>query len=127
MAAALQIWSRTFSDAFDTLPAAIRDAVQRKLDEMGTRLESIPHSRLRGRSEFKLRVGDYRVLYESTRVYEWARLSGLDMSDSVMIHYFGENRHGNDYFAGTDDGSQAMARASRGVARRPGPPHVAGG
>lgn len=64
MAAALQIWSRTFSEAFDTLPGAIRDAVQRKLDEMGTRLESFPHSRLRGRSEFKLRVGDYRVLYE---------------------------------------------------------------
>ena len=31
---------------------------------MGTRLDSFPHQRLQGRSEFKLRVGDYRVLYE---------------------------------------------------------------
>ena len=31
---------------------------------MGTRLESFPHKRLQGRSEFKLRVADYRVLYE---------------------------------------------------------------
>ena len=64
MAAALQIWSPTFSKAFDSLPASVRDAVQRKVDEMGTRLESFPHQRLQGRSEFKLRVGDYRVLYE---------------------------------------------------------------
>jgi len=62
--AALQIWSQTFAKAFDSLPASIRDAVQRKVDEMGTRLESFPHRRLQGRSEFKLRVGDYRVLYE---------------------------------------------------------------
>jgi len=30
VAAALQIWSATFSKAFDSLPAAVRDAVQRK-------------------------------------------------------------------------------------------------
>lgn len=64
MAAALQIWSPTFSKAFDSLPAAARDAVQRKVDEMGSRLENFPHQRLQGRREFKLRVGDYRVLYE---------------------------------------------------------------
>ena len=64
MAAALQIWSPTFSKAFDSLPAHIRDAVQRRVDEMGARLANFPHQRLQGRSEFKLRVGDYRVLYE---------------------------------------------------------------
>ena len=64
MAAALQIWSPTFSKAFDSLPAAVRDAVQRKVDEMGSRLVTFPHQRLQGRSESKLRVGDYRVLYE---------------------------------------------------------------
>jgi mRNA interferase RelE/StbE len=64
VAAALQIWSPTFSKAFDSLPAAVRDAVQRKVDEMGSRLENFPHQRLQGRPEFKLRVGDYRVLYE---------------------------------------------------------------
>ena len=64
MAAALQIWSPTFSKAFDSLPAAVRAAVQRKVDEMGSRLENFPHQRLQGRPEFKLRVGEYRVLYE---------------------------------------------------------------
>jgi mRNA interferase RelE/StbE len=62
--AALQIWSPTFSHSFDALPTATRSDVQRKVDEMGARLESFPHWRLQGRPEFKLRVGDYRVLYE---------------------------------------------------------------
>ncbi len=64
MAAALQIWSATFSRAFDALPSAARATVQNKVDEMGARLERFPHQRLQGRPEFKLRVGDYRVLYE---------------------------------------------------------------
>jgi mRNA interferase RelE/StbE len=64
VAAALQIWSATFSKAFDKLPSAVREIVQNKIDEMGARLENFPHQKLQGRSEFKLRVGDYRVLYE---------------------------------------------------------------
>lgn len=64
MAAALQIWSPTFTRSFDALPTSVREDVQRKVDEMGTRLAAFPHKRLAGRSEFKLRVGDYRVLYE---------------------------------------------------------------
>ena len=64
MAAALQIWSHTFSRSFDSLPDSVRETVQRKIDEMGTRLENFPHKRLQGRPECKLRVGDYRVLYE---------------------------------------------------------------
>lgn len=64
MAGALQIWSPTFSKAFDSLPVGIREAVQRKIDDIGTRLENFPHQRLQGRPEYKLRVGDDRVLYE---------------------------------------------------------------
>jgi mRNA interferase RelE/StbE len=64
VAGALQIWSATFSKAFDSLPQSARDAVQRRLDEMSARLEQFPHKRLHGRPEFKLRVGNYRVLYE---------------------------------------------------------------
>ncbi len=81
MAAALQIWSPTFTKAFDSLPASVRDAVQRKVDEMGTRLESFPHKRLQGRSEFKLRIADYRVLYE------------FDVSQGrIYLHYVGHRR-----------------------------------
>lgn len=64
MAAALQVWSPTFTRSFDALPAEVRDAVQGKVDEMGMRLGSFAHRRLTGRPEFKLRVGDFRVLYE---------------------------------------------------------------
>ena len=81
MAAALQIWSPTFSRAFDSLPASVRAAVQRKVDEMGTRLEVFPHQRLQGRPEFKLRVGDYRVLYEFD-----AKLG------RIYLHYVGNRR-----------------------------------
>ena len=81
MAAALQIWSPTFSKAFDALSASVRDAVQRKVDEMGARLDSFPHKRLQGRSEFKLRVGDYRVLYE------------FDVNlGRIYLHYVGHRR-----------------------------------
>jgi mRNA-degrading endonuclease RelE of RelBE toxin-antitoxin system len=31
---------------------------------MGFRLDAFPHKRLKNRVEFKLRVGEYRVLYE---------------------------------------------------------------
>ncbi len=56
MAAVLQIWSPTFSKAFDSLPKSVREAVQRRVDEIGTRLDNFLHHRLQGRSEFKLRV-----------------------------------------------------------------------
>lgn len=81
MAAALQVWSPTFSRAFDNLPGSVRAAVQRKVDEMGTRLEAFPHQRLQGRPEFKLRVGDYRVLYEFD-----ANLG------RIYLHYVGNRR-----------------------------------
>jgi len=79
--AALQIWSLTFSSAFDNLPPSVRTAVQKKVDDIGMRLETFPHQRWQGRPEFKLRVGDYRVLYEFD-----ARLGRL------YLHYVGNRR-----------------------------------
>jgi len=81
VAAAVQIWSPTFSRSFDNLPVSVRADVERKVDEMGTRLESFPHQRLRGRPECKLRVGDYRVLYEFD-----AKLG------RIYLHYVGHRR-----------------------------------
>jgi mRNA-degrading endonuclease RelE of RelBE toxin-antitoxin system len=31
---------------------------------MGRRLDSFPHYRMTGRNHFRLRVGDYRVIYD---------------------------------------------------------------
>jgi mRNA interferase RelE/StbE len=81
VSAALQIWSPTFSRAFDKLPPLIRTAVQRRIDEIGMRLETFPHQRLVGRPEFKMRVGDYRVLYE------------FDVKlGRIYLHYVGNRR-----------------------------------
>jgi mRNA interferase RelE/StbE len=81
VAAALQIWSPTFTKAFDSLPANVREAVQSKIDEMSFRLAGFPHKRLAGRPEFKLRVGAYRVLYE------------FDAAEGrIYLHYVGHRR-----------------------------------
>ncbi len=64
MPPALQVWSHTFCREFDRLPTNIREAIQEKVDGMGNRLGLFPHHRLTGRDEFRLRVGDYRVLYD---------------------------------------------------------------
>lgn len=64
VAAALQIWTHTFCREFDRLPPAIQQAVQAKIDTMGRRLDTFPHHRLTGRSEYRLRAGDHRVLYD---------------------------------------------------------------
>lgn len=81
MAAALQIWSATFCRTFDALPAAIQTDILRRIDDLGTRLAAFPHQRLSGRSEFKLRVGDYRVLYEFDAA-----------AGKLMLHYVGHRR-----------------------------------
>ncbi|HSY43742.1 MAG TPA: type II toxin-antitoxin system RelE/ParE family toxin [Candidatus Acidoferrum sp.] len=81
MAAALQIWSATFSKAFDKLPSDVREIAQSKIDELGARLENFSHQKLQGRSEYKLRVGDYRVLYE------------FDVkAGRLYLHYVGHRR-----------------------------------
>ncbi len=81
MAAALQIWSATFSRSFDGLPPSVREGVQFKIDEMGMRLDAFPHKRLTGRTECKLRVGDFCVLYE------------YDVSQGrIYLHYVGHRR-----------------------------------
>jgi mRNA-degrading endonuclease RelE of RelBE toxin-antitoxin system len=53
-----------FVKAFDALPLAVQQAIERKVDDLGSRLAAYPHHRLTGRPEYRLRVGDYRVLYE---------------------------------------------------------------
>ena len=61
--AATQIASRQYDDDFFRLPETIRTRVQAKLDDMGSRLRTFPHHRMVGSDKFRLRVGDYRVIY----------------------------------------------------------------
>jgi mRNA interferase RelE/StbE len=58
------VCSRRFDARFFALPADVRDAIERGLHELAARLDRFPHQRLKGVNAFKLRVGDYRVIYE---------------------------------------------------------------
>jgi mRNA interferase RelE/StbE len=61
---ATEIYSKEFESVFARLPSGIRARVIEKIRFMGVRLEVYPHERLQGRPEFRLRAGDYRIIYE---------------------------------------------------------------
>lgn len=42
----------------------MRELIEVKIHDLGARLSTFSHQRLKGRSEYRLRVGDYRVIYE---------------------------------------------------------------
>ena len=64
MSQATEIYSHEFDSIFSQLPPGVRGRVQEKIRVLGSRLNNFPHERLLGRPEFRLRVGDYRVIYE---------------------------------------------------------------
>lgn len=63
MSAALQIYYSGFDSAFFKLPLQVQSRIERKLDDMGLRLKTFSHHRLKGHDRFRLRVGDHRIIY----------------------------------------------------------------
>ncbi len=63
MTAALQIYYTAFDAAFFKLPPAVRARIEEKIEDLGTRLDTFPHHRLTGSPRYRLRVGEYRVIY----------------------------------------------------------------
>ena len=63
MSSALQVYYAAFDAVFFKLPPALRLRIEAKIDEVGSRLSSFPHERLKGSDRYRLRVGDYRVIY----------------------------------------------------------------
>ena len=63
MSAALQVYHQRFDLRFFKLPAQVQAHIEAKIDQMGLRLASFPHCHLTGSNRFRLRVGDYRVIY----------------------------------------------------------------
>ena len=61
--AATQIASREFDSDFFRLPSQIQALVQRKIDSMGLRPTTFQHYRMTGSDKYRLRIGDYRVIY----------------------------------------------------------------
>lgn len=61
--AATQICSPQFDRRFFSLPAGIQQHLQRKIDGLGRKLSGFPHHRMQGVDAFRMRVGDFRVIY----------------------------------------------------------------
>ena len=61
---ATEVYSREFDSIFHSCPPHIRRRIEDGIRDLGGRLERFPHVRLQGRPEFRLRVGDYRIIYE---------------------------------------------------------------
>ncbi len=67
MSQATEIYSREFDSAFLKLPPHIRELAEAKIQNLGSHLANFPHRRLKGRAEYRLRAGDYRIIYEFDR------------------------------------------------------------
>ncbi len=63
MLPAQQIFSPEFDGRFFRLSKDVQSQTERRVDFLGARLKTFPHQRLQGVAAFKLRVGDYRVIY----------------------------------------------------------------
>jgi mRNA interferase RelE/StbE len=60
---ASQIYYSGFDEPFFALPTSLQRRIESKIDEMGLRLGVFPHYRMKGGERYRLRVGDYRVIY----------------------------------------------------------------
>ena len=63
MSAATQVYYTAFDRAYFRLQPEVQKRIQTKIDEIGLRLAEFPHYRLTGSDHFRLRVGDYRIIY----------------------------------------------------------------
>lgn len=67
MSAALQIYSHDFDADFFKLPGALQARIESSIDRLGMALDSHPHRRMKGITAYRIRVGDYRVIYDFNR------------------------------------------------------------
>ena len=61
--AATQVFSREFDAGLSRLPEKAAVLILEKISGIGLQLGTFSHYRMSGRDEFRLRVGDYRVIY----------------------------------------------------------------
>jgi mRNA interferase RelE/StbE len=56
-----------FDADFFKLPAAVQSRIESNIDRLGMTLASHPHHRMKGMDAYRIRVGDYRVIYNFDR------------------------------------------------------------
>jgi mRNA interferase RelE/StbE len=59
-----QVYSREFDTRLAALSATARHRIENAISDLGLRIAVFPHHRLKGSDCFRLRVGDYRVIYQ---------------------------------------------------------------
>ena len=62
--AATQICAQQFDRRFFSLSQDVQARIQRCIDELGQNLRGFSHYRMQGVDAFRLRVGDYRIIYQ---------------------------------------------------------------
>jgi len=61
---ATQVCAQQFDRRFFSLPGSVQEQIQRRIDELGRNLRGFPHCRMQGVDAFRVRVGDYRIIYQ---------------------------------------------------------------
>jgi mRNA-degrading endonuclease RelE of RelBE toxin-antitoxin system len=84
--AATQIFSRRFDARFFALPADAQIRLQAGIDRMSRRLAAFPHFRMQGAETFRLRVGDYRVIYQFNLAQNEVYLLALGHRRDIYKH-----------------------------------------
>lgn len=87
MSAALQIYYSGFDAAFFKLPTNVQSRIAAKIDDMGLRLKSFPHHRLKGHDRFRLRVGDFRIIYTTDVERNIVRLLAIGHRREIYRDY----------------------------------------
>lgn len=64
---ATEIWASEFVQRFDAFSPEVQERIVSAVRDLGQRLESFPHHRMQGMKCFRLRVGDYRLIYDFNR------------------------------------------------------------
>lgn len=64
MSRAVQICYSGFDAVFLALLPETQRRIEARIDDMGCRLATFPHYRMTGSDRFRLRAGDYRIIYK---------------------------------------------------------------